>query len=414
MTAHRLRLSLSAAATALLAGLALAPSAAAESATARPAAAPAAAATPAGVTAARGTPAGSGRTAAQTPVQRAAASLPTPAARAPRPRPHGHVTVTFRTVPAVAGARFALGGQVVTSDGHGRATVTVARAAGPQTLSLLNPVVTAGDHQYRFVRWTGQRDPDQAQRTTVHGLRLRTDRTITAAYRVACAVSPRFTDQYGKPLDLGHISTVTVKSSTGRLTGMPVRGATWLDGTVPVYRTSRLQLTPVTYSLQSLVYDGAQLADAGRQRFTPCASPTVTFVGPFHALTVTAHDAFFGGATGRRAEISGPGGIVRTVSLGAQHSAVVTDLPRGHYRVTLKGAGGLTPTQEIQLSRSMTTNAPVISTLDLLVIGLPLLGLVVAGVLVRRARTGRSPFGRRGSRPGRGGPAGDPAGAGPP
>ncbi|MFE7959593.1 hypothetical protein [Streptomyces sp. NPDC057413] len=402
MTARRLRLSLSAAATALLAGLALAPSAAAESAPARPATAPAAAAAPAGVTA------------AQPPEQHAAASLSTPAARAPRPRPHGHVTVTFRTVPAVAGARFALGGQVVTSDGHGRATVTVARAAGPQTLSLLNPVVTAGDHQYRFVRWTGQRDPDQAQRTTVRGLRLRTDRTITAAYRVACAVSPRFTDQYGKPLDLGHISTVTVKSSTGRLTGMPVRGATWLDGTVPVYRTSRLQLTPVTYSLQSLVYDGAQLADAGRQRFTPCASPTVTFVGPFHALTVTAHDAFFGGATGRRAEISGPGGIVRTVSLGAQHSAVVTDLPRGHYRVTLKGAGGLTPTQEIQLSRSMTTNAPVISTLDLLVIGLPLLGLVVAAVLVRRARTGRSPFGRRGSRPGRGGPAGDPAGAGPP
>ncbi|MDF3143070.1 MULTISPECIES: hypothetical protein [unclassified Streptomyces] len=337
------------------------------------------------------------------------ASTGTTAAPAPQ-RIDRQVTVSFRTVPAVPGVRLRFGAEIVTTDTRGRASYTASHTLAQQTLRLLDTTVDTGQRRYRFARWSGQRDPDQAFRPVVHGLPLRADYTVTAAFTVAYPVSPRFTDQHGTPLDLRHISQVTVKSSTGRLTDLPVRGTTWLDGAIPVYRSSRLDVTPVTYSLQSLVYDGAQLADAGRQRFSPNTRRTVTFTGPFHNLRITAHDAVFGGGTGRRAEVTGPDKKTHSVRLDDHHSAVLTHLPRGEYRVTVKEPGGISQTQSLQLSRSTTTNVPVISRLDTLVVAVPLLVLGTGVVLLHRSRRKRPGPGPRRLRRG---PSSDDAGTTP-
>jgi hypothetical protein len=321
------------------------------------------------------------------------------AVQAPQRAPH-QVTVGFRTVPAVAGVRIAFGDRVMTTDAVGRASYTAPHTLAPQTLRLLDTGVDQGGRRYRFTRWAGQRDPDQAFRPVVQGLPLRADYTVTAAFTVAYPVTPRFTDQHGTPLDVGHLSKVTVKSSTGHLTDLPVRGTTWLDGGIPVYRGSRLEISPLTYSLQSLIYDRAQLADAGRQRFSPSTGRTVTFNGPFHDLTITAHDALFGGRTGHRAEVTGPDGKVRTIRFGAHRTVVLTHLPRGRYRVAVKAPGGLVAVQEFRLSRSRTADATVITRLDILVIGLPLLALAGGFLVFRRLRSVRPGQDLRPLRPG--------------
>ncbi|MFF4504128.1 hypothetical protein [Streptomyces sp. NPDC001401] len=323
-----------------------------------------------------------------TPAKATAAKTPGQAHQGTSPHAR-RVTVGFRTVPAVAGVRIAFGGHVVTTDAAGRASYTAAHTLTPQMLRLLDTAVDTAGRHYRFTRWVGQRDPDQAFRPVVRGLPLRADYTVTAAFTVLYPVTAGFTDQHGSPLDLTHISKATVKSSTGRLTDLNVGGTTWLDGAFPVYRGSRVDETPVTYSLQSLVYDGAQLADAGRQRFSPSTPGTVTFTGPFHDLRITAHDAVFGGRTGQRAEVTGPDGKVRTVRFGAHRTAVLTHLPRGSYLVTVKAPGGLVADQEVRLSGSRTVDAPVITPLDMLFVGLPLLALAGAVVVIRRTR--RSP-----------------------
>ncbi|MGW2720752.1 hypothetical protein [Streptomyces sp. NPDC001492] len=318
------------------------------------------------------------------PAKAGAAKTPGHTASDPRP-----VTVGFRTVPAVAGVRIRFGGHVVTTDAAGHASYTAPHTRAPQTLHLLDTAVDTAGHRYRFTRWAGQRDPDQAFRPVVNGLPLRADYTVTAAFTVQYPVTARFTDQHAAPLDLAHISKATVKSSTGRLTDLNVRGITWLDGAIPVYRGSRLADTPVTYSLQSLIYDGAQLADAGRQRFSPRTSQPVTFTGPFHDLRITAHDAVFGGRTGKRAEVTGPDGKVRTVRFGAHGTGVLTHLPRGSYLVRVKAPAGLIADQEVRLSGSRTVDTPVITPLDLLFVGLPLLALASAVLVIRRTRRPR-------------------------
>ncbi|WP_030685891.1 hypothetical protein [Streptomyces globisporus] len=300
------------------------------------------------------------------------------------------VTVTFRTVPAVPGVRLVFAGTALVTGTDGTASYTGTRTAAPQSLRLLDTSVDTPDARYRFTRWAGQRDPDQTFRPRVDGLPLRADYTVTAGFTVQYPVTVSFTDQHGAPLDRSLVSAVKVRGSDTRVTDLSATGTTWLDGVQPVFRDSRLTPVPVDYTLRSLVYDGAEIADAGRQGFRPGTDRHLTFTGNFHDLTVTAHDALFGSATGDEAIVTGPGDKVRAVALGPDHTALLPHLPRGRYTVEVKASGGGTSPREIQLSQAVTADVTVISRADVLVLGgaaLLVIGLPVALRLwLRRAR----------------------------
>ncbi|MEV4423774.1 hypothetical protein AB0K23_00085 [Streptomyces sp. NPDC049602] len=306
------------------------------------------------------------------------------------------VTVTFRTVPAVPGVRMVFAGTTLVTGADGTASYTGARTAERQSLRLLDTSVNTPDARYRFARWAGQRDPDQAFRTRVDGLPLRADYTITAGFTVQYPVTVSFADQHGAPLDPSLVSAVRVRGSDNRTTDLSVSGTTWLNGVMPVFRDSSLTPVPIGYTLRSLVYDGAEIADAGRQGFRPDTDGHVTFTGAFHDLTVTAHDALFGSAAGKQATVTGPNGKAQTVPLGPDHTAVLTHLPRGRYSVEVKAPGGSTSPREVQLSQAVTADLTVISRADVLVltaVGLVLVGVPVAIRLRFRSRARRTAAG---------------------
>ncbi|WP_416985137.1 hypothetical protein [Streptomyces sp. T028] len=307
-------------------------------------------------------------------------------------------TVTFRTVPAVPGVRIGFGDRTLVTDARGRATYTAPESPARPTLRLLDTAVDTPDRRYRFVRWTGQRDPDQAFRPVVHGLPLRGDYTVTAGFQVRYPVTPRFTDQHGRPLDTDRISAVRVKGSDGHQVRLDPTGTSWLDGGTPVHRGSGLELSPVTYSLQSLVYDRAQLVDAGRQRFRPDAGRVVTFTGLFHDLTITAHDTVFNRPAGSEARVTGPDGTQLRVPLGSDHSAVLRHLPRGRYSVNIHTPGGSSATHELQLSRSTALDVQVLSGLDTLTLAGGLLVVIVVPLVVHLRRRRRPTAAKAGSR----------------
>ncbi|MGW8764136.1 hypothetical protein ACWGN5_16695 [Streptomyces sp. NPDC055815] len=318
----------------------------------------------------------------------AAAAHPAVGATGPH-RAASTVTVTFRTVPAVPGVRLVFGGQSLVTGADGTVSYTGARTADRRSLQLLDTSVDTPDARYRFTRWAGQRDPQQAFRSSVDGLPLRADYTVTAGFTVQYPVTVAFTDQHGVPLDPSRVSAVKVRGSDARVTDLSVSGTTWLNGVVPVFRNSGLTPVPVDYTLRSLVYDGVQLADAGRQGFRPGPDRHLTFTGAFHDLTVTAHDALFGSATGDKATVTDPAGHATTVPLGPDHTAVLTHLPRGRYTVEVKAPGGSANPREIQLSQAVTADVTVISRTDVLVLagaGLLLLGIPVVIRLRRRTR----------------------------
>jgi hypothetical protein len=325
-----------------------------------------------------------------------AAVLPTPAAPWP-------VTVTIRTVPALPGVRFALDGTALTTGRDGTAAQTGQHNFSQHTLRLTDRAIVRQGRQYRFTRWAGQRDPDQAFRASVHGLPMRADYTITAAFSAWCPVTPHFTDQHGRVLGPAQIAQVTVRDDTGQAASLRPSGTTWLQCSRPVARGSTLLSQDMQCSVQRVMVSGANVVHAGIERFWPGRTRAPTITGYFHDLTITAHDALFGGGTGQEALVTLPDHTVVAEPLGPGHAATLSSLPQGSYQVRVKAGGAIVSAQTLRLSRDVTVNLTAVSPIDLAalggglfaaVVGLPLLSgsrrRWVAGHL-RRLRKGARP-----------------------
>lgn len=313
------------------------------------------------------------------------AAWPAPAALAAPARPAGRaqaalqpwpVTVTIRTVPKLPGIGFLFDGVPLATGPDGAASVTERHNFSAHTLSLAQTQVSGPGRRYTFVRWAGQRDPDQAFRPVVHGLPMRADYTVTASFAVDCRVSPRLARQDGTALPGSQVSRITLRSSLGQIVPMRPDGATWLRCAVPVYRDSRLSSHPVKYSVQDMVVGGGNVVHAGVERFTPSRASSPRLTGFFYALTITAHDALLGGPVGSYAVLTMPDRTIRRVKLGPGHTATVSGLPLGDYRVQVKAGGARISTQLVHLSRNETVNLAAISQTDITVIA----GILVAGL----------------------------------
>jgi len=316
-------------------------------------------------------------------------TMTTAAEAAPRPRrPHPHrapwpVTLTVITVPALRGLPFELDGELARTDATGTARFTQEHNFGKHTLTAEQLTVQSPLQRYRFVRWAGQRDPDQAFRAEVNGLPMRASYTVTAAYAVEYPLRPTFTGRDGAPLAPERIDAVTVRTDTGAIVALDPGTTAWLAGLTPVYRSSSLTLRRSSYTLQAVMVDGANVVDVGQQSFHPAARTPVVFSTKFFDLTIRAHDALFRHPIGGRATVIYPDGSVRTVTLGADRTVTLTDLPRGVYVVRLLGSGSTLPTQ-VTLSRNAAAELVLLSWRDLIVMAC--VGLALAAGLLAMGR----------------------------
>jgi len=289
------------------------------------------------------------------------------------------ITITIRTVPALAGVRFIFDGTVLTTGRGGEASITERHNFSPHTLSLRETRIASKDRRYTFFRWAGQRDPNQAFSPTVRGLPMRANYTVTASFAVRCPVRPLFTDQQGRALDPGGITLVSVRSNNGQSATLSPAGTTWLPCAEAVYRGSTLSSRPVRYSVQEVMISGTNVVHAGVERFWPIRSPDPAVIGYFHDLTIAAHDALFGSGTGTVALVTLPDHSVRRVPLGPGHAVTLHNLPQGRYQVTVKAGSAVISAQFLRLSKNQTVNFTAVTMLDLASMGGALL-LVLAGL----------------------------------
>jgi hypothetical protein len=292
--------------------------------------------------------------------------------RGRRPWP---VTLTIQTVPALPDARFTFDGASLMTDAGGQASYVGRHNFGQHTLTLIDTRIATPFRHYRFARWAGERDPDGAFRTSLTGLPMRASYTVTAAFTVQCPVLPRFTDQHGRVLDPRRISRVTLKSSAGRAVNIPAARTSWLDCVQPVYRNS-MTSHDMRYAVQAVMFASTNIVYAGVERFSPREQPRPTFVGYFHDLIITAHDALFGGRTGGDAVVTMPGDMVRQIALGPGHAATLDNLPQGDYQVDVRAGGAIVLASSFRLSRTKTVDLAAVSAPDLATVGG---GLLLAG-----------------------------------
>lgn len=297
------------------------------------------------------------------------------------------ITITIRTVPSLPGVRFVFDGTPIVTGPRGSTSVTEQHNFSAHTLTLADTKLSAEGRRYTFVRWAGQRDPDQAFRPTVQGLPMRADYTVTASFAVMCPVSPRLAQQDGAALAANRVAQINLRNNLGQPARLLPSGTTWLPCAWPVYRGSLLSSTDLQYSVQSILVSGTNTVHVGVERFKPSRTPNPRLTGYFYAFTITAHDAIFGGAVGSYALLTMPDHTVRRVPLGPGHVATVSNLPQGNYQVQIKARGASVSAQTFRLSKDQTANLAAVTRGDIAVVcGALLAGLIGIPLLSRTRR----------------------------
>jgi hypothetical protein len=147
-----------------------------------------------------------------------------------------------------------------------------------------------------------------------------------------------------------------------------------------------LRSQEVQHSVQSLMVSGANVVHAGIGRFWPARTRAPTIVGYFHDLTITAHDALFGGGAGQEALVTLPDHTVVTKPLGPGHAATLSNLPQGSYQVRVKAGDAIVSAQTVRLSKDVTVDLTAVSPADLVALGGGLFAAVVGLPLLSGSR----------------------------
>jgi len=214
---------------------------------------------------------------------------------------------------------------------------------------------------------------------------MRHSSTLIAGFTVLCPVTLRFVTQDGAAVSPSGISQVTLRSSTGTQVSFSPRGTTWLACTQPVGSGGGLRLAAVSDVVHGIVISGANAAKTG-QSIQPGITASPDLVAYFHDLTITAHDAIFGDATGDVALVTLPDHSVRRVPLGPAHSVTLDDMPQGSYSVSVATGHAIVFGEDVSLSRTATVDLTVISAADIAVTGGPVVTGVLCFLLLSRKR----------------------------
>ena len=300
------------------------------------------------------------------PVLLALAVAPAFASAASRSSP----VVSVHTMPAVAGLTLTFENRRYVTDSSGR--VLIPRAPG---VALKDVYPGIGVFQRRLDAHT----------------KVRFNRWFTvgsesyAALDVWRELPWRFVVRgSGAPVPARRVERVVLRSNSGevRVIRTNLGRPHWFYSRRVTSLHGRVKLKDVDYAVERVIVLGSDVVNAGQQTFSPEHDRTVRLQLAFFTLTVRGEDALFGSSQGTHARLELPNGDVRDLTL-VHGAAVVKSLPRGSYRITLTDGVYRIP-QPLVLSRSQVAVVPVVTYLDIFVVGGGLLALALGLLLVGR------------------------------
>jgi hypothetical protein len=285
------------------------------------------------------------------------------------------LVITVHTVPALPGITLALDGNTgFVSDAAGLAVLPVA-TAGVHTLAVRLP---APDQSSRisFIRWSDD------SWTPSRPIRVMQDTSIFVGLRVAYLTPIRFVGLDRNLLDPTRVFDVVISGPNAEVIQLQYPyDPIWLQTPLPAKNSgeSGLHITPAPYSLSVAKYDWLNVASTGQMRYSPTSGGTWSIPLLLFTLRLGARDAIFGTTLHDPIRLTGPSGHAQIVTLDRQ-GRITLILGRGNYAAQVL-APGVTPIATIALSRSQEVIAPVITPVDLFVVGLACL-VIMGGVFV--------------------------------
>jgi hypothetical protein len=278
------------------------------------------------------------------------------------------VGLEITTVPPTPGARFVLDGRAMPTDARGVARGSVVRSSAPHRVELLTPTVEGAGLTSEFERWHGHGDSDQSYTPVLDRVRIDHTVRLRAAFREDRTVGFTVVDQAHHPVDPTRISSVTLRSDTGRTQTLSARDRVQLTVVRPTVADGQVVARESTYSVQSVMVDGANVVNVGEQRFRPSRSgDQVEIVALMRSAHFRVRDRLLGSAIGSVVRLTFPDGRSETHPTDAHGEVVLDNLARGTYRVAAAGQV-YDVDQEIALSRSRFVDVSVLTRTDVAIL----------------------------------------------
>ena len=284
-------------------------------------------------------------------------------------------SLVVETLPRFSGVRVHYHGHLYLTDAQG--LVVIPKARGVSRLLVLrdlhvSPPVPTADTSIRFARFFTAKARTIAAFTTYRSVRF------------------EFENLEHQAVPTANVERLILRSSIGAQRGYKGNSLDlphWLLAQRVVPLHGGPQLKNVVYSALRAEVLGSDVVNASQQHFEPKRTLLARFTLSFYPLTITTRDALFGGSAGRRALVQYPNGRVVTVSL-AHGRATLPGLPRGEYQITVEGAA-YSFRSPVSLSRSQIADIPVVTFLDVGVLGGTVLIVGVALLLLGRPHLAR-------------------------
>ncbi len=302
------------------------------------------------------------------------------------------VELTIAATPPLAGLQFTLNGTRFETGADGVARILVDRA-GEYQLIVLSYQSPDPDQQATFRRW----DPEdfEPERT----LHIQSATNLAVGHDLRQLVRFGFIDPVSGPVDPARITSLTVRASNGTNFTFDGGEPQWLMANRVVRRLTGLEAVDLTYSIQNVMIDGANVVNRGQQSFAVLPAETWQIELLLFSARFTTRDLLFGFPLGSGIRLTYPDGSEREFAFDGERQLVVGSLARGAYLARIVGAPGIVIPTPIALSRNQEVRLLAISYPTLAVF--LLLPVLVAVQLILIGRPGLFPaaLGRLSARP---------------
>lgn len=311
-----------------------------------------------------------------------------PSAAGARPASAGPGVLHLRVVPPLPGVVVRVDGQTARSDARGRLRIRVRNFVDLERRLVVPETRIDPTRKVVFDRFRG--DVDAGAR----------GKEVELGVRTARLVSWSFIDRFGDAVPAGRVTAMRLRSNTGEihdLSGAALTEPRWVSESRTQQGPQGLVSKQLYYVVDTAMVDGTSVVNRAGQRFVPWEQQAWTVQLLFFRVAFTATDMFFTRQVGDGIELTRADGAVERLRFGRDGTAVVPDLPRGTYTITVFG-GGVSFGRPVSISKDQEVALTVISGTDLSLVTFAVLfvavGLVLLGrphLLTRLRRPGRGP-----------------------
>lgn len=268
-------------------------------------------------------------------------------------------TLFVETVPAIEGAIFSVDGAMFTSDAAGIAMLDI-QQAGMFFVQFEGHTSLDPEMMVEFDRW-GPRVFTPETR-----FRAPSSRRLQAGLLISNQVSFAFFDPLGVEVAPERVSSLTLRSNTGKRYVFEDVGPQWVYSNMLAQRSQgTISSSPVSYALQSVVIDGSNVVNESQQRFDVITNTHWEMDVLLFSANMQARDALFGFPVGSGFRLNFPDGREVEVPADQRAAATVDALARGHYEMGVTGAPGLAPPAPVAMVRDQDVTFKVVTWFDM-------------------------------------------------